>query len=72
MRFEPDGLSDRSGCAANWDCVNDVTPDGDATHVYTWTTGATDLYAMEDLSPPGTVLSVRVTAAAWGEENPYC
>jgi len=60
------------GCTANWDCVDDATPDGDTTHVETGTPGYTDLYAMQDLGQSGSVLSVTVTANAWGEPNQFC
>ncbi len=55
-----------------WGPVDGLIPIGDTTHVRTSEAGYTDLYAMQDLSRSGSVLSVTVTARAWGEENEYC
>jgi RHS repeat-associated protein len=59
----------RVGCTANWDCVDEATPDGDATRVSTTANGATDLYAIQDLGGSGTVNSVTVHAVAAGSQS---
>lgn len=53
------------GCTQNWDCVNDVTSDGDSTVVAESAPGEVDLYQVQDL-PAGatTVRSVKVSAVA--------
>lgn len=50
-----------SGAANNWQCVDDVTPDGDATYVIDANVGHIDTYTMADL--PATATSVKSVAA---------
>lgn len=54
VRMIPEAAGDSTqlaptGAAANWDAVNDVTPDDDTTYVSSATSGEKDLY---NLSPP--------------------
>ena len=54
------GLTPSAG--SNWDCVNDTTPDGDSTYVYS-NTVKYDLYNIQDLPwDYGVIDSVTVTA----------
>ena len=53
VTLRPDGPGaytewDKSGCTANWECVDEITPDEDSTYVYTATTGAQELYSLTD------------------------
>jgi hypothetical protein len=53
VTLRPDGPGaytewDKSGCTANWECVDETTPDEDLTYVYTPTVGARDLYSLTD------------------------
>jgi RHS repeat-associated protein len=61
-----------AGCAANYECVDEATPDGDATYVTASTTGYADLYALPDLSQSAAVVSVTVTAVARGYPTGSC
>lgn len=67
-----------TGCTANWDCVDDVAPDGDATRVYALAAGngLLDLYQVSDLTQTGAINSVTVTAVAamtWSSQcDPGC
>jgi len=60
-------ILNRYGCTENWDCVNDVAADGDATRILVagdWSdTDKSDLYATTNTVPIGsTINSVRVYA----------
>jgi len=56
----------RSGCAANWDCVNETPHDGDTTYVSTSTNNARDSYNLQDNQIPtnATVTSIQIIATA--------
>ena len=55
----------RSGCAANWQCVGEVSPDDDVTRVQrNSNTYATDVYAFPDSSFTCPILSVKVYCRA--------
>ena len=55
----------RSGCAANWQCVSEVSPDADATRVIRASNSyATDVYAFPDSTFTCPILSVRVYCRA--------
>lgn len=44
---------------ANYECVDDATPDSDTTYVSSATAGHKDTYALGDLSGSGTILGVQ-------------
>jgi hypothetical protein len=52
----------RSGASANWDCVDEVSSDGDSTYVYSTSTSyQRDTYATQDHTPgSGTISSVSI------------
>lgn len=49
-------------CNPNWACVDDLSPDGDATYVFSSTGAISDSYKMEDLTIAGTISSVTLYA----------
>lgn len=44
----------------NWDCVNDLVPDDDATRVSAAESGLVDLYEMEDIPGTGSILGAQL------------
>jgi RHS repeat-associated protein len=56
----------KTGCAANWDCVDEAQPDGAMTYVSETTNGDTDMYALPDVTHSYTIAAVTVTAVASG------
>jgi hypothetical protein len=48
------------GASANWDAVNDLTPDDDTTQVSAATVGFSDLYTLEDVSTTNSILGAQL------------
>jgi hypothetical protein len=62
----PSSGNGNSGCSSNWQCVDEVTSDGNTSYVYggiyyTWTT---DTYTATDPSVTGTIDSLKIYARA--------
>lgn len=53
-----------SGAATNWDCVNDLTPDGDTTRVTATAAATSDLYEMENVDTDDTILGAQLLVSA--------
>lgn len=74
LRPENDGTLinlDRSGCAANFQCVNEIVPDGNGTCVIRGAgTYATDVYLIENpVDTNGTITQVAVYCRARKSQN---
>ena len=54
---------------ANWEDVDDVTPDDDATFVGAWGETQRDLYALPDHTASGTITSITVYFRIYGTEG---
>jgi RHS repeat-associated protein len=78
--LRPDGASSPTGwtpvgCSPNWQCVDEVTSDGDVTRVESTTPGNVDMYSIQDLAPTSRgIAAVTVTAVAkfFPYAGPYC
>ncbi|MCZ7543222.1 MAG: hypothetical protein M5R40_06635 [Anaerolineae bacterium] len=68
MAFRPDAAGDSAqwtpNAGANWEAVDEVTPDGDTTYVASDTVDAVDLYNLAAPSLPGNAVIRRVWASA--------
>jgi hypothetical protein len=60
-----------AGAAANWDAVNDQTPDDEATKVTAATAGLSDLYEMEDLNTNNGIIGAQLLIDARRTEEGY-
>ncbi len=59
------GISNKSGCSANWECVSDQNH---SSYIYIVSAGQNDWYTMDDSSVTGTISNVelRVQVSQWG------